>query len=420
MKNRLALVFLFSLLFVSCQVKPTSTLGFPKTPTPEETLQATRTPRATFTPFVVPTPFLTPGVKTYTIPEWLKSTDNNVALLADRNEAPDFWAGEFNQITFIDVEAGESITFEVEYFDEVFWQDRNKVVFLHAGHCMDFRYISILDLLTGEVARYGTDNNNGGDYCPDQSFQNSRSVSMIMFDLPVPEHDIFTGEGNDSGSQIEEYTSVAVAVSPDNRKGIVLQRTESEKPKTRFEIYDFVSMDLIDYYYDLSIDKSFIILSDSKMVFYLSGNTPCVLDLELLTADCGVPLSDDIFNPYIRDVLSDDGLLAVGHDQSFGNDVYYADRLCIYNIWTSDIVCPMDDLDFLSLDKFDGYETRYVANYEISPDRKFVAFNYGYGCPTCDYYDGVGRAIVSVDGDLLNNFDNYRNYGLKIYWRPLK
>lgn len=321
------------------------------------------------------------------------------------------WSGVFNKVIFVDVETGEQYPIEIANFVNAYWQDSSTIIFVHGIYCAQAKYISVLDLRTGKLARNKVDG-SGYDFCP--PLMPKFDVGVSLWDLePSPVYIYNTRQETYENfwGQTDGWLNASAELSSDNRTLVVLQYKPQSNVDGRFLVYDFLTREVKGTYEVKNTRRYFLISDDNASVVFLEGNTPCVLNLENLSRKCGIPLSDEYKGIFPVGLSRDNSKLFFLHRVEEGSA--FVGGLCIKEIYSysSKAICPMSKLNYLRSISWDEF---YVSSYKFSPDEKYIIFNYGGGCPQCDFNGVEGTAIVDLDGNLLFNLKINTDFE----WRP--
>ena len=327
------------------------------------------------------------------------------------------WPNWYDTVLFLDVDSGEEFEFASADFQYAFWQDSQHLAFLHGENCASFDYGSIINLNTGKIERYSSADLSGKDFCAPYQARYSAVVSFMESDPPITIYDNRQEIYEDFNPQPEGVINISAELSPDMSTLAVLQNSIPSHENTQFAVYDFVSKNLRGVYKVSDVSRYFQFTSDSQKIVFLDDNLPCILTLENLIKECGVPIPKEDQYKYIHlSGIANNNDIVFVHNV-FPDSGFYGGGICIYGVFTGNIKCPMDDLDFMNLKK-DPIESNFVSNYKFSPDEEVIVFDYGEGCPTCDYFYYEGTAVIDANGNSMYDFHDDKYFRSSYIWRP--
>jgi hypothetical protein len=372
------------------------------------------------------TPFLTPEVATYQIPRWLKQPNNHVLMLVDSKTDYSTWPNNYRVISFFNADSGERFDVELAYFNFAFWLDSTHIGFIHGDLCSYFTYGSVLDLTTGNLVRYKSHEIPYENFCPkNRSSKFSVWVGTREEETPIYVHNNKNGERKKIIPPNISIKNLNAVLSPDASTIVALQDINDDYRGDQFVIYDSLSHGIKGKSIVANASLYYYFIRNSGQVVYLTGSKPCILNLDTLMKDCGIPIPSQ-YSPHLEGVTQKGDEIIFQYN-TIPRSGYYNGQLCIYGVFTGRNNCPTEGLDILAVTPFtittvNGVETRnsgkFVADYIFSPDERFIAFVYSYGCPSCDYFNDVGRAIVSIDGKTYYDLGEHFKSSILAEWRP--
>jgi hypothetical protein len=431
---------LIVLLLASCSnstVQTTSTLQ------PLETLSTSTSSTATAITTELPTPASVALQSDYPFPAWISNPETNIlaALITNDNQ-------HTRKISFINPATSESYDIPIpEDVRGYFWYDNENFGLLF----QDLQSAARINLQTGEVLTESIsaeatqflnpeDDDYSSAYIPTANaleITNDSTTGGIIFGRPSytkygnrSKSGQFSaswgGENNtritvmdnkthqmiwDSGPFEETYYGTLFRWSPKDENQLAYLQGKLVKPES-----DFVSQTVVLTVVDVVKGKvlgryggniGLLVWSqDGRRILYEGAETsyqnqgvefkdsPCILFLELAETRClksiprlvakgyqlvttGVyrwsPDSKSIFYTYIYK----------RQDKIIGN-------LCVYELVTGHIDCPVDNLDAL--------KGMTITNLDISPDGQFIHFCYSAASILNDYADISNDSLIKVDG----------------------
>ena len=167
---------------------------------------------------------------------------------------------------------------------------------------------------------------------------------------------------------------------------------------------------------------------------YLSRQAPCIFSIQSGKANC-------IWNIINQSIPSGYKLITTALYQwsEIGDRIYYVyeydnkgkikSSLCIYDLITGSIKCPVDKPEAPSEWSGQWYDATDIDWYDVSPDEKFIHFCISSHTLSSDDYSGPssdglvdikGQRLITWSGPkLFENDDQLRCSTINAIWRPL-
>jgi hypothetical protein len=401
--------------------EPTSSPSATSTPIPNLTvkpLQTTETVQSHIT-----------NKQVIEIPDWIKKPHNNVLLLPLVENA---LQGSPSTFRLINPNNGEQMMLNLNrgyYF--YYWKDASHIVFLGYGSCDEdgfprHEYVAELNTFTG-ILWQGTEK----EYTePIKNCYQSPNEEEIVLNRGLPEitteiKDPITGQTISLTSPNDGIGDVSYALSP-NKNYIAIVQADGEYRPSEFwlpEHGDKVSIyNLSSRKHILTIEEnervsSLLIFLDNESLVYVRENTPCIVFLQSLEKKCIHAISEKFQNSavIVESPLSTSRKLGFIHfTSSYGG-------ICFYDLFSGNFNCPTD--------QFSNMKEQIITNYSLSPESKFILFEYdSEGCPIpwCDNFTDPHWAITDIEGNRLVELGESYTVGMTVFrpiqpdpWRPI-
>lgn len=190
-----------------------------------------------------------------------------------------------------------------------------------------------------------------------------------------------------------------------NKKIFIVQGDDPFGLGNVIAVYDFETKQILRTF--VGNVEGNILQHSEEGVVYVTDNTPCIIDVQVLKRRCGKAIPNEYQGVMIGPLLPDKRTLPFLY---FKNDVenksYY--NLCLINILSGGLTCPTEKLVILRpesetmSDINDPGMTKNILlvksifSYSVSPDGRFVAFCYG----STAYSRYMGTVILDInEGD---------------------
>ena len=382
--------------------------------TPTETAIPTSTIKfVSPTPTITPTPPLLPTY--YQVPIWL--ADPNYAVFAMVTEVSD----NSNEITFFNADTHEKMIISVpnSNISRFFWTpDGNNFGFVET----DFLTIHLIDLKTGKVIDYHLPEQSL--HCLDKyrkvkwsTIKNMQVYSSSPLDsaffCPKPSihvskeekegkaitiiEDMETGRKIETPDSNGNLSIIYFVVSPLQNQLAILQGPAPldllQPMGTQIVIYSLENGEIINAFkgqfcsIDWSPDEKKLLVTKSDSDGCYSSALPAILlpktgQAESISA--------------IENTHKDINQISLFNWSSDGNSIYYefsnlnGSDICRYDLPNGEVFCLTKN--------FGELEDKNIEHYKISPDERFIVFQYGYSCFGCDFWGEPSSALIRIDG----------------------
>lgn len=441
MRTFIPKIILISFLLASCtpreriEVKPTNNLP-ELTPSKSVSQKATQVkedfpkgiqniePTIALSP-VVSTPTSTPDVTFIELPAWVKNPENNLILFTYDDST-----GRSSKIGFFNPEDGERAIIKLPYeIYEYFWKDSNHIVFLQ-GYCDEPpQNITELDISQGTLRSSDTKDFPEAIQSCYSSVDVEQETIKVDASLEEPTVEIVdssSGEWLRLTDPSDGMSDIAYEVSP-NRDYVAIVQIKGKytfpemwQPLfgNQVSIYHLPDRKLLATFNDEQKVSSMLLFTDNENLIYVREDTPCVVMILLFSKKCIHNISNRF--PDATIILGDSLVNPKKFSFLYFGFSPHQGGFCFYDLFSGEIDCPTNH--------FDSLRGQTVMNYALSPDNKYLLFEYDYkGCPApwCDYAGDPQLAVINIDENQLFDLGSSSIYqALDIFrmsspWRPM-
>jgi len=396
----------------------------PESPTP--LVASTNYPGST--PTTQPYLFLLPtkstnGIYQYELPEWVKNPEANLVLFTYKSKSR-------AQVGFLNPMDGAQVIVNLpQKADNYFWEDSSHIVFLQ-GPCGDsLEKITELDLSQNSLQPVAFNE------FPESILDCYPSIDsdqiILEIDESLAEPTLVTLNRAEQWLKVtnpnDGISDISFTISPDKDYVAIVQiKGKFQFPDlwpqplfgTQVSIYHLPDKKLITTFTENEKIYSSLLFNNENDLMYVSGNTPCVVNISTLSRECFNSIPNKFPNATI--ILDEPS-----NDHKRFSFIYFQyspqqGGLCFYDLSIDNIDCPTDQFEIL--------KGKIVSTYAVSPDNKYILIEYDYeGCPPpwCDYAGDPQLGLIDIQKNTLNKLGSSSEYQalgyfqINLPWRPM-
>ena len=408
-------------------------------PLPSPTASPTRLPESqtplvastnypSSTPTIQPYLFLLPtksttGIYEYELPDWVKNPDNNLALFTYKSKSR-------AQVGFLNPMDGAQVIVNLpQKADNYFWKDSTHIVFLQ-GSCGDSpEKITELDLSQNSLQPVATNE------FPESILDCYPSINsdkvILEIDESLAEPTLVTLNRAEQWLKVtnpnDGISDISFTISPNKDYAAVVQiKGKFQFPDlwpqplfgTQVSIYHLPDKRLITTFSENEKIYSSLLFNNENDLMYVSGNTPCVINVSTLSKECFNSIPQKF--PEATIILDEPSTDPTKFSFIYFFPIQDQGGLCFYDLATGGTNCPTDQLEIL--------KGKIVTNYAVSPDNKYILIEYDYkGCPPpwCDHGGDPQLGLIDIQENRLFQlgssieYQALANFQVNLPWRPL-